>query len=281
MNILLNDILTLSADPAGGNFIITDVKGLGPADIRTSSFLYSGRSGGLVTDQLFGFRQIDITGKIGSVGGTRDQQKIDRQALVDSMPLGATFPVYVTLFNNETYRIDCNLTDLKLEYSRAGYMSDFLIQLTAGDPLFYSTEGGDEQTATINLLVQTGGYVTPYDLPVDWAVGAQATTVLNSGNTIVLPIIELHDEAHDPIITNQTTGQTFGLDISMEDGDVIVIDMGNRTVKLNGSSIMGNRTGDSSWWGLTPGNNSIVLTSDTGDDNVYAELIWRNGLTGI
>ena len=67
----------------------------------------------------------------------------------------------------------------------------------------------------------------------------------------------------------------------MEDGDVIVIDMGNRTVTLNGSNIMGNRTDDSTWWGLTPGDNLIVLTSATGDDSVYAELQWRNGVMGI
>lgn len=281
MNILLNNLITLSADPNGGNYIITGVTGLGAADIRSSSFLFSGRSGGLVTDQMFGFRQIAITGKIGNNSGTREQHQIDRAALFSALQIGDRIPVYITTFSNKTYRIDANVTDLKVEYAQRGYISDFLIQLTAGDPLFYSTDGGDEQTATVNLQAQTGGYTTPYDLPVDWAEGAQPTIVVNSGNATVLPVIELHDEAHDPIITNQTTGETFALSISMADGDVIVIDMNNRTVTLNGSNIMGNRTDDSTWWGLTPGNNSIVLTSDTSDDNVYAEIIWRNGVTGI
>ncbi len=44
MNILLNNLVTLSADPDGGNFIIAGVTGLGSADIRTSSliFLFNG-----------------------------------------------------------------------------------------------------------------------------------------------------------------------------------------------------------------------------------------------
>lgn len=281
MNINLNNVLTLSALADGSRFIIKGVTGLGVADIRTSSFLFSGRSGGAVTDQLLGFRIITINGIIGENNGTPQAHATDRQALLDALPIGTTIPVYITNFGGATYRIDANVTDAKVEYRQRGVTSDFLIQLTAGDPLFYSTDGGDIQTAIVNLQAQTGGYVTPYDLPVDWAAGATPSTVLNSGNATVFPVIELHDEAHNPIITNETTGETFGLDISTADGDVIVIDMSNRTVTLNGSNIMGNRTDDSTWWGLTPGDNSIVLTSATSDDTVYAELQWRNGVTGI
>jgi hypothetical protein len=281
MNINLNNILTLSALANGSHFIIQGVTGLGVADIRTSSFLFSGRSGGVVTDQLLGFRIITINGIIGENDGTPQQHAADRAALIAALPIGTTIPVYITNFAGETYRIDANVTDAKVEYRQRGVTSDFLIQLTASDPLFYSTDGGDIQTATITLQAQTGGYVTPYDLPVDWAAGAAPSTVLNSGNATVFPVIELHDESHNPIITNETTGETFALDISTADGDVIVIDMANRTVTLNGSNIMGNRTDDSTWWGLTPGDNSIVLTSATSDDSVYAELQWRNGVTGI
>lgn len=281
MKINLNNILTLSALADGSHFIIKGVTGLGIADIRNSSFLFSGRSGGLVTDQLLGFRIITVNGIVGENAGTVQQHALDRKALMAALPIGTTIPVYITTFAGETYRIDCNVTDVKLEYRQRGHTSDYLIQLTAGDPLFYSTDGGDVQTAIVNLQAQTGGYVTPYDLPVDWASGAQPTIVTNSGDAQVFPVIELHDEAHNPRITNQTTGETFGLNISMADGDVIVIDMGNRTVTFNGSNIMGNRTDDSTWWGLTPGDNSIVLISATSDDNVYAELQWRNGVMGI
>lgn len=281
MKINLNNILTLSALADGSHFIIKGVTGLGIADIRSSSFLFSGRSGGLVTDQLLGFRIITVNGIVGENAGTVQQHALDRKALITALPIGTVIPVYITTFAGETYRIDCNVTDVKLEYRQRGHTSDYLIQLTAGDPLFYSTDGGDIQTAIVNLQAQTGGYVTPYDLPVNWAAGAQPTIVTNSGDAQVFPVIELHDEAHNPRITNQTTGETFGLNISMADGDVIVIDMGNRTVTINGSNIMGNRTDDSTWWGLTPGDNSIVLTSATSDDHVYAELQWRNGVMGI
>jgi len=280
MNISINELLTLSADANGGNFIIQNVTGLGSADIRSSSFLFSGRSGGMVTDQLYGFRQINITGKIGSNSMTHAQHKLDRAALQDALPIGETIPIYITIFSGETYRIDCNVTDLKLEYKQRGLMSEFLIQLTAGDPFFYSTDGGDEQTAHITRVTQ-GGYVTPYDLPVDWASGSSPTVVNNDGEAVYLPRIEIHDQADNPVITNQTTGERFELDINLVDGDEVVIDMLKRTVTLNGSNIIGNKTDDSVWWGLQVGPNSIVLDSSSGSDTVTADIYWRNGVRGL
>lgn len=280
MNILINELVTLSADANGGNFIITGVTGLGAADIRTSSFLFSGRSGGMVTDQFYGFRTIAITGKIGEIGGTREQAKIDRATLQNAMPLGTTFPIDITLFNGETYRTEVSLTDLKLEYMQGGYMSDFLLQLTAGDPFFYSTDGGDEQSALVSRVTQ-GGYVTPYDLPVNWASGSSPTVVTNNGEAVYLPRIELHDQADNPIITNQTTGERFELDINLVSGDLVIIDMAKRTVTLNGANIIGNKTDDSVWWGLQVGPNSIVLDSSSGSDDVTAEIFWRNGVRGL
>lgn len=281
MNILLNNTITLSADPYGGSFIIKGVTGLGPADIRTSSFLFSGRSGGLVTDQYYGFRTVTINGKIGKPGGSRLEHGVDRQALLNALPIGSTIPVYITGFDGKQYRIDASVTDAKVEYSQGGYTSDFLIQLTAGDPLFYSTEGGDEQTATVERTVDNGGYVTPYILPVEWDSGGAPTVVTNSGNAVVYPVITIFDTNHDPILTNLATGEQFAMSINTNDGDELVIDMLNRTVKLNGSDVIGNRVDGSTWWALMVGENAIRFDTDTALDNGYAEVVWRNGVTGI
>lgn len=280
MNILLNDLLTLSADYNGGHFIIKGVTGLGIADIRTSSFLFSGRSGGLVTDQFLGFRQIAINGEIGSNTMTLAQHAIDRKAMIDALPIGTTIPVYITTFSGATYRIDANVTDVKLEYKQRGLRSDFLIQLTAGDPLFYNTDGGSVHSAVVNRVTQ-GGYDTPYILPVSWASGSAPTIVNNTGDSLVYPVITLTGSAINPSIVNQLTGESFSLTLNMSISDVVVIDMGNRTVTLNGASIMGNRDAGSLWWGLQPGNNPLVLDSDSSGDTVIATVEWRNGVKGI
>lgn len=280
MNILLNELVTLSAEANDGNFIILGVSGLGPSDIRTSSFLFSGRSGGLITDQLRGFRTIVVTGQIGNNSSTAQSHKADRDAMEAACPIDETIPIYITVFSGDTYRIDANVTDFKMEYMTRGHRSEFLLQLTAGDPFFYTTDGGDEQSANIDHVVE-GGYVTPYVLPVIWEDGGQPTVVLNSGVATVYPVITLTDGATNPIITNQTTGESFALDITILDGEEVVIDMLRRTVTLNGVSIMGNKTDDSIWWGLVPGNNSILLDSDSGGDAMTGVITWRNGLLSI
>lgn len=280
MNILLNDTLTFSAETDDTAFHILSVTGLGVADIRTSSFLFSGRSGGLVTDQFLGFRTIALIGRVGKNNNSKAQHALDRQAVLDALPIGETIPVEITNFAGDTYKIEANVTDAKIEYRQGGRSSDCLIQLTAGDPLFYSTDGGDEQSALVTRVTQ-GGYVTPYDLPVDWASGSSPTVVTNTGEAVYYPRIELHDQADNPVITNQTTGERFELDINLVTSDVVIIDMFKRTVTLNGSNIIGNKTDDSVWWGLQVGANSIVLDSSSGSDDVTAEIFWRNGVRGI
>lgn len=276
MEIDLNGLLTLGQ----GNFIIESVEGLGAADIRTSQFLFSGRDGGLVSDQYYGFRPISIAGKI--LSPTCEQHQDDRDTFNAAVPIGTTFPVTIRLFNGDSFIAYCNVTKPTLDFMTGGQMSDFLLQLVAGDPLFYNAGGGGLQSAVVPRLSDSGGYETPYILPVEWEDGGTATIVNNLGNAIFYPTITITDEAHDPIVTNTLTGEFFQLEISTLDGDELVIDMYNRTVKLNGSDVLGNKTAESTWWGLQPGANPITYETDTGTDDTTEALIeWRNGVTGI
>lgn len=260
-------------------FLIIGVDGLGPSDIRTSSFVFSGRDGGLNTDQFADMRNINITGKL--VSDTTTQHAIDRLALIEALPIGSsTFPVYFTMFDGTTYRIDCNLIKLSMPINNGGRRSDILIQLSAGDPLFYRTDGGDSHTAALSRVAQ-GGYVTPYTLPVVWDSGSAPTVVSNDGDVITYPTITLNNAAINPSVTNQATNETFKLTLTMVDGDVLVIDMAARTAKLNGATVIGNKTTSSVWWGLQPGANGIVLNSDSAGDDITGTVAWRNGVRGI
>lgn len=257
---------------------IEEIDGLGVPDIRTSQFTLSGRSGGLVTDQFYGMRLITVNGIIKSTDC--DTHVLDRQNLEEALPIGETFPVYITLFNGDEYVIYANISDLNMVYQPGGKMSDYKIDLIAGDPLFYSTDAGEIQTASIDRVEQ-GGYVTPYILPVSWDSGSAPTIVNNSGSEIAYPVITLSDSAANPVLTNQATGEIFGLDINMVDGDEVIIDMGNRTVTLNGANIINNMTSDSTWFALAVGDNPLTLDSDSGSDNISGLIEWRNGVRGI
>lgn len=263
----------------GRPYVIEEIDGLGSADIRTSSFLYSGRDGGEIPEQNLGFRDISISGQI--LGDTCDHNQQLRKSYFDNLPIRTLLPVYITTFNGERFVTYCKVIKPDCKFVKGGRESEFLLQLRSGDPYFYSTDGGELQSAIVERMEDSGGYVTPYVLPVIWDDGGAPTIVINSGNATVYPVIIIHDTAHDPIITNEATGEQFAMNINTNDGDELVIDMLNRTVKLNGSDVIGNKVDGSVWWGLLPGNNPIRFDTDTGADNGYAEITWRNGVTGI
>jgi hypothetical protein len=260
------------------NYLMTGITGLGKADIRTSQFLFSGRDGGMVSDQLYGMRQISITGAVRS--STCALHKTERDALITATPIDTLIPVLITLFDNTQYYIDCNVVSLDLEYRSGGKVSDYKLELLAGDPLFYDASGGGSQTVNITRVTQ-GGYVTPYILPVIWDSGSSPTIATNSGDSIAYPLITLYDQALNPIITNQTTGESFQLILNMVAGDQLVIDMKNHTASLNGANVLGNKTVGSIWWGLMVGSNAITLNSGSAGDTITAHITWSNGVMGI
>ena len=63
--------------------------------------------------------------------------------------------------------------------------------------------------------------------------------------------------------------------------DVLVIDMRERIITLNGVSIASSRTMDSTWWKLAPGENKIVLESDSNTDVNYGAIKYKVGYRGI
>lgn len=273
MNIQFDDNVTIGEDNV---FLITSVEGLGPVEIRTSSFLYSGRSGGKVTKQLRGMRQVTIEGLIKS--NNCDDHADDRRTFEESLEIDQSIPVHITMFSGDRYLMYAHPVDVTLSSRSGGKTSDYKIELLSGDPLLYE-ESEDPNIATVENA-QSGGFEIPFVLPVIFEPGEQPTEVENFGNSIVYPTIYLYDEGSDPIITNMTTGEVYSININMIDGDIIKIDMLNRTLTLNDGNILGNMDSDSVWWGLVPGVNQIKLNTGGATDPMYAEIQWRNGYSG-
>ena len=74
----------------------------------------------------------------------------------------------------------------------------------------------------------------------------------------------------DPAIYNATTGQTFGLDINLESGDVVTIDTRRGSLRATlthdntVTNIINAMTSGSTWIKLQPGNNSIKYDAESG-----------------
>jgi hypothetical protein len=267
-------------DPTSPNAAYLDepIDGLGLPPVRTSSGNYSGRDGGYVGSQFYGMRFITLTGQFFS--NSAATLETNRRALAAAVATGSITLSITTNAGNQ-YLIFCNIDSLDMPINRTPTVTPFKISLIATDPTIYDNSASGAMSVTVNPA-RGGGITWPITWPITWAAGSQPTTVNNSGNVTIFPTITLTDKMTNPTITNQTTGQFFSLTgLTTTAGDVLKIDMKNRTVLLNGGSVLPFVTSTSSWWPLLPGNNSVNLTTASGTDTTVATLTWRSGYRGI
>ena len=102
--------------------------------------------------------------------------------------------------------------------------------------------------------------------------GGGPTTVLVDSIESIYPVWTITGPATNPELTNITTGATLSYTGTVTAGSKLVIDMFNKTAKLNGTSVIGNVSGD--WIHFAPGNNRVTYTTD--NTNAVSSLIeWQ------
>lgn len=278
MKVVVNGY-TVNDSTAGGSVTLDgEIDGLEVPAIRTSSGNNSGRDGGYVGAQFYEARDIGLQGHIAASDvATLETARKALQAAVKSDS------VTLQLVTNAgaAYVIYCNLIDFKMPVTRSSFSADFTMDLLAPDPTIYDDTAGGALTANLPKLV-SGGYTYPVVYKVVYSGGGSPTTITNSGDTNVFPTITLTGTMNNPVLTNNTTGLVFSLTgLITGPSDVVVIDMRQRTVTLNGSSIFNLVGAFSDWWYLQPGGNSITLTTPNSGDTVTGVVSWRSGFMGI
>lgn len=271
-------ILNSPTDASVRVYLDEPIDGLAIPAIRTSSGDFSGRDGGYVGAQFYGRRFISLTGRIFAQSALLlEQSRRDLQAVLTSPPLAMT----ITTNAGSQYLLTCYLDSFDMPITRAMTSARFSITLIAPDPVIYDNAAGGSLTATVNLALG-GGFAWPITWPIVWAAGAPPTVVTNTGEVVLYPKITLTGKMTNPKIMNNTTGEFFTFTgFTTTTDDVVVIDMKNRTVLLNGGSILPFASSTSRWWALLPGNNDITLTSSDSSDTVVATIEWRSGYRGI
>ena len=150
---------------------------------------------------------------------------------------------------------------------------------------YYENSSGEEiygKSAEIKLTTTTGtggliwdGLGATWDnLGAIWeeSSGGGPTTVLVDSIESIYPVWTITGPATNPELTNITTGATLSYTGTVTAGSKLVIDMFNKTAKLNGTSVIGNISGD--WIHFAPGNNRVTYTTDNA--NAVSSLIeWQ------
>lgn len=250
------------------------VEGLEIPPIRTSQDNYSGRDGGRVNGQFYSPRLITLSGFMNLT--TCALHEDARQDLEAALPIRQDLAVTVTNFSGTSYTITVRLVDFKMPIT-SPRASLFKIDLVASDPYFYSSS---ILSATIPLAVG-GGFVLPAILPVTFGAGTSPTTITNNGTVVTYPTITIVGSATNPSITNTVTGEKVELSLTMSGGDTLVINMKDRTITLNGGSVLSLRTADSDWFGLAVGVNKFIYETTNAADTGVTAMTWRTGVVSI
>lgn len=156
---------------------------------------------------------------------------------------------------------------------------EYHVALNFEDVNYYSYSENDEgeeiyaKEATIYLSAgATSGGLVWDEYGVVWdAIGAEweegggggPTTVMVDSIDNVYPIWTVTGPAENPQLSVLTTNTTLRYSGNITASQTLVIDMFSKTATLNGTSVIGNVSGD--WANFAPGNNRVVYTANNGD----------------
>ncbi len=277
MSIQIDDGITLNIDP--GYYLQEPLSGLDIPPKRTTSFNYSGRDGGVVARQLYAMRPITVNGRI--YGDTSTSYAEKRLALLSALSGKTPVTLTIVTYDGRSYQVEASVIDVQADIINIKQMCVFKIEFLCPDPLIYDQTNGASFEATLYKAIG-GGYEFPYILPVEWDAGGVPTNVINSGEATVYPTITFTGgTGENPIVTNTDTGEFIQVNVNISPGDVLIIDMKNKTVMLNGGNIRSLVEDGSTFWGLEPGGNLLTLETDNGGDDLTGVVEWRPGYLGI
>ena len=117
----------------------------------------------------------------------------------------------------------------------------------------------------------------------------EETNVINGGDIDSGAIIELRamGEVGTPGIYNVETRETFIINVTMQEGDLITINTKKKeksvTLLRDGvtTNLIGSLASGSSWLQLEPGDNTFIVSADTFPENLYVTFTVVNQFEGV
>lgn len=155
------------------------------------------------------------------------------------------------------------------------YTFDWSLQLTAPDPIRY---GVAQHSALCGLPQPGAGLGFPLvTWPLDFGVSVEGSMALvNAGTVTTWPVWTVTGPCNQPVIRHATSGQALGFGLSLLEGDVLVVDVAARTIRLNGASRRAALLPGSAWFGLAPGTTGVEFDAVRTDTPAVLSATWRD-----
>lgn len=141
-----------------------------------------------------------------------------------------------------------------------------VIELFCTSPyLFASDAASGLISATLPIYEVSGG--AEFDATFDLGFGTVGTSgtalITNTGSADTAPTVTFTGPVTNPTITNLSTSEYWGYDGTVASGDTLTVDMGARTVLVNGSVNRYYLTASgSTFWELPVGDSTVRYTAD-------------------
>lgn len=267
------------------SFAVDSVDGLESPEYRINQYDKPGEDGGVVSGSYYGLRAITMNGLV-TGSGSAATHETNRRALETACAVtrdSTGFPIYalleLTTLGGTNYFTYVQVKQLRNPVGR-GTSSPFQISMVAPDPRLYVV--GQQTTGAISRP-SGGGFVLPVILPITFGSSSGGSgSATNTGNVPTYPILTLRGQLTNPYVLNSANGGLVQLNRTIASGETVVIDMGNKTVTLNGStSLLNTRTSDSTWWSLNPGVNPISFSTGSTSDTGTLEITWYQSSMGL
>ena len=268
---------------------LSSVSGLETPPIRTNNGDWSGKDGGYMSSQLYSGRIITISGTYWDEFAScpsyinQTQNYSIREKLTNALVIRKLYPIFIRFMNNKIFFTEGYLTDFKMDYTNYKVGEYQITFYCPNYALSVAEVYGDKSSIYREAILYKemyGGHLVPEDLPVLFREGRHTTNVLYYGLIPHYPTIYVKGPVKNPTFINSSTNSLFKVNITLEDGQTMVIDMEGRQVTVGGKSVSMKIDESSTWWYLKPTNNLIYFISESESDNKIATIKFREDYQG-
>jgi len=157
-----------------------------------------------------------------------------------------------------------------------------IINATAYNPYWQSVELSDlELTAFQPLFEFTSEYWEVPDELFEIGIESSDRILDNNGDTAVPIVITMRGPVRNPSFTNVTTGKTIKVNATLSKSDILVVDTGAPSVKINGENAFQLLDLSSEFWNVEKGENLVTYQADEGAETATLDIKWRTNFIGI
>jgi len=237
-------------DNAGGT-ILRSFEGFEYPSVRDVIEDISGKGGATYITSKFGRRLVSWTGDLVS----NDVFTLRRTLLSVLRQQGTMKLIKFTTYDDLELQFEAEIRKVINPYTHS--IHSFLIEAVAPDWRFFSQTEHEVEVAD-------GG----------------SETCDNEGNEETDPVYRIDGPGTSFSVTNNTTGESFTIERTLEEGDYIEVNVKERTILLNGTTpIYSNFDGD--FAALEPGENEVEFNAVDGGGATLLTISFRDAYNGI